>query len=65
MYVLLAAIGVAIFLEGVVPFLSPRLFRQSLVTILQINDRGIRIIGLVAILAGVGLVYLIHSSGSI
>ncbi len=65
MYILLAAVGVAIFLEGVVPFLSPRLFRQSLFTMLQVSDRGIRLMGLVAILIGVGIVYLVHYSGSI
>jgi len=65
MSILLAAIGVAIFLEGVVPFLSPRLFRQSLFSMLQVSDRGVRAMGLVAILAGVGIVYLVHYSGSI
>jgi len=65
MSILLAAIGVAIFLEGVVPFLSPRLFRQGLFTMLQVSDRGLRTMGLVAILAGVGIVYLVHSSGKI
>ena len=65
MSILLAAIGVAIFLEGVVPFLSPRLFRQGLFTMLQVSDRGLRTTGLVAILAGVGIVYLVHSSGKI
>ena len=65
MHILLGAVGVAIFLEGVVPFLSPRLFRQSLVAMLQVSDRGIRTMGLVAIMAGVGIVYLVHYSGKI
>ena len=65
MSILLAALGIAIFLEGVVPFLSPRLFRQGLFTMLQVSDRGIRLMGLVAILIGVGIVYLVHYSGSI
>lgn len=65
MHLLLAAIGIAIFLEGVVPFLSPRRFRQMIVTMLQVSDHGIRALGLVAILAGVGIVYLVHYSGKI
>jgi len=65
MAILLAALGIAIFLEGVVPFLSPRLFRQSLFTMLQVSDRGIRLMGLAAVLAGVGIVYLVHYSGKI
>lgn len=65
MSILLAAIGIAIFLEGVVPFISPRLFRQGLFSMLQVSDRGIRAMGLVAVLVGAGIVYLVHSSGSI
>lgn len=63
MHILLAAVGIAIFLEGVVPFLSPRLFRQSLATMLQVSDRGIRLMGFVAILAGVGVLYLVQYAG--
>ena len=63
MHILLAAVGIAIFLEGVVPFLSPRLFRQSLATMLQVSDRGIRVMGLVAILVGVGVLYLVRYAG--
>ncbi len=54
MRILLMAVGIAIFLEGVVPFLSPRLFRQGLASLLQIGDRGLRAMGLTAIVAGVG-----------
>lgn len=63
MRILLAAIGIAIFLEGVVPFLSPRLFRQSLASMLQVSDRGLRAMGFVAILAGVGVIYLVRYTG--
>lgn len=63
MRILAIAIGVAIFLEGIVPFLSPRLFRQGLASMLQVGDRGIRAMGFVAILAGVAVIYLVRYAG--
>ncbi|MGH8127662.1 MAG: DUF2065 domain-containing protein [Gammaproteobacteria bacterium] len=60
MHILLIAIGVAIFLEGIVPFLSPRRFRQGLAQLLQVGDRGIRVMGLAAIVAGIVILYLVR-----
>ena len=61
MHALLIAVGIAVFLEGIVPFASPRMFRRSVVSMLQMSDLGLRIVGLVAILAGVAIVYLVRS----
>lgn len=63
MHILLAAIGVAIFLEGIVPFLSPRTFRQGLAHMMQVGDRGLRAMGFVAIVAGVAILYLVRYTG--
>lgn len=63
MHILLIAIGVAIFLEGIVPFLSPRRFRQGLAQLLQVGDRGLRVMGLAAIVAGVAILYLVRYTG--
>lgn len=63
MHILLIAIGVAIFLEGIVPFLSPRLFRQGLAQLLQVGDLGLRLMGLAAIVSGVVLLYTVRYSG--
>lgn len=60
MHGLLLAVGIAIFLEGIVPFASPRMFRRSIVSMLQISDLGLRIVGFVAIAVGVALVYLVR-----
>jgi uncharacterized protein YjeT (DUF2065 family) len=58
MHVLLLAIGFAIFLEGVVLFVSPKLFRQGMLRLLQAGDRDLRILGFFAIVAAVGIMYL-------
>lgn len=57
----LIAVGIAVFLEGIVPFLSPRLFRRSVVTMLQANDRALRLTGFAAIVVGAALVYLVRN----
>jgi uncharacterized protein YjeT (DUF2065 family) len=64
MRILLMAVGIAIFLEGVIPFLSPQLFRRSLASLLQVGDRGLRAMGLSAIVAGVAILYLVRYTGS-
>lgn len=47
-------------LEGLMPFLAPRKWKQMLVTVSQVDDRQLRIIGLISMLSGVGLLYLIN-----
>ena len=39
-------------LEGILPFLSPRLLKQSYASITQLNDRVIRVVGLSSMLVG-------------
>ena len=57
---LLAALALMLVLEGVLPFLSPNGFRRTLQSIGQMDDRGLRIMGLVSMLAGVLLLYLVR-----
>ena len=63
LHIFLIAIAVAIILEGVLPFLSPRRFRESLAGILRIGDRGLRAMGLGAIVTGIVLLYVIRFIG--
>jgi len=58
MHILLLAIGVAIFLEGVVLFVSPKSFRQGMVRLLQVGDRDLRILGFFIIVIAVVIFYL-------
>ncbi len=61
MHILFAAVGIAVLLEGIMPFVSPRLFRRSVASMLQVSDRGLRVVGLTAIIAGVVLVCLVNA----
>ena len=47
-------------LEGIVPFLTPRGFKQMMESVLRTEDRHLRIAGFVSMLAGVVLLYLVH-----
>lgn len=46
-------------IEGILPFLYPTRWRQLVVTIATITDRQLRILGLVSMLAGVGLLFVL------
>lgn len=58
---LLAAFALYLVLEGIMPFASPRKWKQSLELITQLSDRQLRIIGLLSMLAGVILLAVIRS----
>jgi uncharacterized protein YjeT (DUF2065 family) len=53
---LLAAFGLMLVLEGILPFLNPTAFRQTLQRISQMEDRILRLAGLGGM--GFGLVVL-------
>jgi len=57
----LSAVGLMLVMEGMLPFLSPRNFRRGLAAVAQVNDRVLRIAGLVSMLAGVLLLYIVRS----
>ena len=54
------AMALMLVLEGIVPFLSPDTMRRMLVAMIQMDDRSMRIAGLISMLAGVALLYLVH-----
>ena len=54
------AMALMLVLEGMVPFLSPDTLRRMLVTLIQMDNRSMRIAGLISMLAGVALLYLVH-----
>lgn len=47
-------------IEGVVPFLSPAVMRQALLTMAQMDDRSLRLSGLLSMVIGVVLLYLLR-----
>jgi uncharacterized protein YjeT (DUF2065 family) len=54
------AMALMLVLEGIVPFLSPDALRRMLVTLIQMDNRSMRIAGLISMLAGVALLYLVR-----
>ncbi|WP_456445954.1 DUF2065 domain-containing protein [Thiolapillus sp.] len=56
-----AAFALMLVLEGILPFLNPGRFRNMLRILDEMNDALVRRIGLVSMLAGLGLLYLVRS----
>jgi len=50
---LLAAFALYLVIEGIMPFASPRGWKQSIEMIAQLSDRQLRVIGLLSMIAGV------------
>ncbi|MDN5871980.1 MAG: DUF2065 domain-containing protein [Nitrococcus sp.] len=57
---LLTAVALVLVIEGIVPFMSPGFLRRIMLQIVEQTDRALRITGLVTMLAGVILLYLVH-----
>lgn len=55
---ILSAFALVLVLEGLLPFASPQLLRRVLLQMAQMDDRGLRISGLVSMVLGAGLLYL-------
>jgi uncharacterized protein YjeT (DUF2065 family) len=58
--VLPAAVALVFIFEGMMPFLSPRRWRQMVVTVAQMEDRVIRNFGLGSMLFGLFVLYLVN-----
>ena len=57
---LLAAIALLLVIEGMVPFLNPQSLRKMLETVSRLDDRTLRIIGLVSMMIGVILLTIVR-----
>ena len=55
-----AAMALLLVLEGILPFLNPAAVRRMLEAVSQVDDRSMRISGLVSMLAGLGLLYVVR-----
>lgn len=54
------ALCLVLIIEGILPFLCPGRWRQAVAMLAEVDDRQLRIMGLVTMLAGVGLLYLLR-----
>ncbi|WP_299734283.1 DUF2065 domain-containing protein [uncultured Endozoicomonas sp.] len=57
---LLIALSLMLVIEGIVPFLYPQRWRQLVSKLAEIDDKQLRVGGLISMLVGVGLLYLIN-----
>jgi len=53
------ATALMLVIEGIIPFLKPDAMRKALTMMAQMDDRTMRISGLVSMVAGVVLLYLV------
>jgi uncharacterized protein YjeT (DUF2065 family) len=56
---LLAALGLAFILEGLLPFIAPGAWRQAFSRMLQMQDGQIRFVGLLMLCGGLALIWLV------
>ncbi len=54
------AMCLVLVLEGLMPFISPQRWRQMLAAAALMDDRSIRVLGLIFMLLGTGLLYVVH-----
>jgi uncharacterized protein YjeT (DUF2065 family) len=59
---LLAAFALVLVVEGIMPFVAPRLWRESFRKLVELNDGQLRFIGLVSIALGLAALWLIQSA---
>lgn len=54
------ALCLMLVLEGIMPFLAPSRWRSMAAVLAQIDNRSMRIMGLMSMLLGAGALYLIN-----
>jgi uncharacterized protein len=57
---LLAALALVLVIEGMVPFLNPQSLRRMIETLGQLDDRSLRIAGLVSMVCGLIMLYIVR-----
>jgi uncharacterized protein YjeT (DUF2065 family) len=58
---LLSALALMLVLEGLLPFVSPRAFREAMQAMLEMNDGQLRSASLFAMVAGAVLLYVVKN----
>jgi len=57
---LLAALALILVLEGILPFLAPRLWRETFLRLTEMPDHQLRFIGLTSMIVGVVLLFWVR-----
>lgn len=56
---LIAALGLMLVLEGTMPFLAPRVWRQTFQRMIELSDGQLRFVGMASMAAGLGLLFVL------
>jgi uncharacterized protein YjeT (DUF2065 family) len=54
------ALCLVLVIEGIMPFLFPRRWQEMVVKAAEIDEKTMRVMGLISMLIGTGLLYLIN-----
>jgi len=54
-----AALALVLVIEGLLPAISPRAYRKAMLAMTQMDERSIRITGLVSMITGALFLYLV------
>jgi len=57
---LLIAVALMLVIEGILPFMSPTKMRGILLRMLEMDDKSLRISGLVSMLIGLVMIYILR-----
>ena len=55
---LIMALALMLVIEGLLPFLAPKLWRETFLRLMQLSDGQIRFFGLTSMIAGLILLYI-------
>ncbi len=55
------ALALLLVLEGIFPFLNPAAFKRAQASLMQLDDKSLRVGGLASMLIGLALLYLIKN----
>jgi uncharacterized protein YjeT (DUF2065 family) len=54
------ALCLVLVIEGIIPFLYPRRWKEMVFMLAEVDDKTMRIVGLCSMVVGTGLLYLIN-----
>jgi len=57
---LLTGLSIYLIIEGMIPFVGPNLFRQSVARIAKMDDNGLRFTGLTVASIGLIMLYIVR-----
>ncbi|MDP6968823.1 MAG: DUF2065 domain-containing protein [Gammaproteobacteria bacterium] len=57
---LLVAVSLMLVLEGILPFLYPQRWRRLVAQLAQVSDANMRVLGLLSMLLGLALLWLVR-----